>query len=333
MEAVDRQLADLFTAVYQPGFMLISTLVIVTFTVAPFVLLYLPVAYFFRKWSKIYMASAREIKRLNSNSRSPVFQSKRCCSLAGFPLTANRTSCADFNETLNGLTTIRAYGASDRFVQKNNIFLDFNTATLRCQDAAIRWFAMRMQFCSASIVLIATMYITVMQTRDPGSISAGMAGLTLSYAISSTLVCQAATAAFTALEVGMNSVERIQFYAEVDHEEDRLAGRIEAPPEPALTRALEPGGGWPWRGGIELRNVGASYRPELGRVLDGVSFTIHATQKVGVCGRTVSASSGLPSTVPHLSDAPLLSSGLGKIDAHAAAVPLPRVRRGLDPHR
>ena len=172
-----------------------------------------------------------------------------------------------------------------------------------------------------------------MQTRDPGSISAGMAGLTLSYAISSTLVCQAATIAFTALEVGMNSVERIQFYAEVDHEEDRLAGRIEAPPEPALTRALEPGGGWPWRGGIELRNVGASYRPELGRVLDGVSFKIHATQKVGVCGRTVSASSGLPSTVLHLSDTPLLSSGLGEIDADAAAVPLPRVRRGLDPHR
>ena len=45
--------------------------------------------------------------------------------------------------------------------------------------------------------------------------------------ISSTLVCQAATIAFTALEVGMNSVERIQFNAEVDHEEDRLAGRIE----------------------------------------------------------------------------------------------------------
>ena len=84
MEAVDRQLADLFTAVYQPGFMLISTLLIVCFTVTPFILLYLPVAYYFRKWSNIYKASAREIKRLNSNSRSPVFQSKRCCALVGF---------------------------------------------------------------------------------------------------------------------------------------------------------------------------------------------------------------------------------------------------------
>ena len=46
----------------------------VTIAVPLFPVLFLPVVYFYVKWAQIYRASAREIKRLNSISKSPVFQ-------------------------------------------------------------------------------------------------------------------------------------------------------------------------------------------------------------------------------------------------------------------
>ena len=114
---------------------------------------------------------------------------------------------------------------------------------------------MRLQLCSAFIVLICSLYIAF----NLDSLDAGTAGLALSYAISSTVVCQAATAAFTQLEVGMNSVERISNYAELEpegaennkiREADRDTQSLPLP-ETTLTtfcahatvRAMQPGGG------------------------------------------------------------------------------------------
>ena len=51
-----------------------------------------------------YRASARELKRLDSVLRSSVY--------------------SHFSESLSGLTTIRAYGESERFLQTNEKYID-----------------------------------------------------------------------------------------------------------------------------------------------------------------------------------------------------------------
>ena len=66
-----------------------------------------------------------------------------------------------FNETLNGLTTIRAFGSGDRFLESNRTHIDLNARTLKSADTAIRWFAMRLQLCSACIVFTTTLFITL----------------------------------------------------------------------------------------------------------------------------------------------------------------------------
>ena len=66
-----------------------------------------------------------------------------------------------FNETLNGLTTIRAFGSGDRFLESNRAHIDLNARTLKSADTAIRWFAMRLQLCSACIVFTTTLFITL----------------------------------------------------------------------------------------------------------------------------------------------------------------------------
>ena len=84
IDVTDNQLAGTFTGTMQPLFQLVSVVIVVEMAVPEFLLFYVPVMYFYIKFARIFRQSGREIKRLNSHSRSPVFQSKRCCSLVGF---------------------------------------------------------------------------------------------------------------------------------------------------------------------------------------------------------------------------------------------------------
>ena len=108
------------------------------------------------------------------------------------------------------------------------------------------------------------------------------AGLALSYALTSTLVLQGVIQTFTQLEVSMNSVERINFYTDV--EQERLVHAHQG--ADAATPAQ-----WPAQGRIEFRNVTARYRPELPLVLDDVSVVVEPGSNTGFCGRTGSGKS------------------------------------------
>lgn len=268
IDMADNQLAGVFTQTLQPFFQLISIVCLVEIAVPAFLLFYVPVMYWYVKYARIYRASGREIKRLNSNSKSPIFQ--------------------HFNETLAGLTSIRAFAASQRFLEVNRDHIDKNATTLKCADTAIRWFAMRLQLCSALIVLVTTLFITL----DPGHLDPATAGLALSYSLTSTLVLQAVIQSVTQLEVSMNSVERINVYCSVDQE--RL---LHVPAAGRGKTHVDPGGpGWPQRGRIEFRNATARYRAGLPLVLDDLTVTIEAGQNVGFCGRT---GSGKYTSTPH----------------------------------
>ena len=57
-------------------------------------------------FQRVYVTTARQIKRIDSVKRSPIYN--------------------NFNETLNGLSSIRAYNQADRFIDKAEKLLDAN---------------------------------------------------------------------------------------------------------------------------------------------------------------------------------------------------------------
>ncbi len=296
IDMADNQLAGVFTQTMQPLFQLLSIVWLVEMAVPWFLLFYVPVMHFYVKFAHIYRQSGREIKRLNSNSKSPIFQ--------------------HFSESLAGLTSIRAFGVSEKFLDVNRRHIDLNSTTLKVADTAIRWFAMRLQLCSALIVLTTTLFITL----DSGGLDPATAGLALSYSLTSTLVLQAVIQSLTQLEVSMNSVERINFYCEV--EQERL------PHVPTGRNHVEPGGpGWPQRGKIEFLNVTARYRAGLPLVLDNLTVTIEAGSAVGFCGRT---GSGKSSTMLTLFRVLELEVGRILIDGFdVATMPLDVLRKAI----
>ena len=122
--------------------------------------------------SSMYRSTVRELKRMNSISKSPIFQS--------------------FSETLEGLVSIRAFGSEQRFCEAAEARIDQNLLTLKVMEACRRWFAMRLQTCSAVLVAGAAMMVTANQAGYVGHpLEAATAGLAITYALNSILALQA----------------------------------------------------------------------------------------------------------------------------------------------
>ena len=158
------------------------------FIVAPLIPIYLDIQ------SK-YRNSSRDIKRISSNSLSPLY--------------------TQFTETLQGLTTIRSMGGSWRFKQDFSLKLEENIKAQVSSQAASCWLSMRLQLLGASIVggcgiLTA---LTSAHTSSPG-----MVGLAISYALSISSLLNGVLNAFTETEQEMISVERVSQYLKLQPE-------------------------------------------------------------------------------------------------------------------
>lgn len=111
------------------------------------------------------MRSSRELKRLDSVTKSPIY--------------------AHFSETLGGVSTIRAYGSNLRFLQENERRLDLNQRAYYPSVSSNRWLAMRLEFVG-SLVIFGSALFAVISVVHFKNIDAGLAGLSISYALTIT---------------------------------------------------------------------------------------------------------------------------------------------------
>lgn len=84
----------------------LATLVIISISTPPFVAVIIPLALLYIYIQRYYLRTSRELKRLDSVSRSPIY--------------------AHFQESLGGISTIRAYQQADRFEHENEERVDAN---------------------------------------------------------------------------------------------------------------------------------------------------------------------------------------------------------------
>jgi ABC-type multidrug transport system fused ATPase/permease subunit len=243
-----------------------------------------PLALAFAAVQRRYAASARELQRLESVARSPIF--------------------SGVSEALAGAATIRAYGERRRFERQHR---DALAAQLRayfaCQSAN-RWLALRTEGIAAAVVVAAA----AAALRSGSRVAPGLAGLSISYAM---LVCNALSwlvRATSMVETEIVSVERMKEFAELQ-------------PEPPLVIAdSRPPQGWPRLGAIALEAVSLRYAPGLPRVLDAVSLRVAGGEKLGVVGRTGAGKSSLLLALLRLTDAELMEGRICIDDVDTATI-------------
>src|SRR6218665_3865469 len=133
----------------------ISTFILISFEVPVFLIVAIIVLTIYYFIQKFYVATSRQLKRLESITRSPIY--------------------SHFGETLSGVFTIRAFGACEKFIHESDHRVDTNQRCYFPSFIANRWLALRLEFCGNLIVFFATAFAVF--SRDSFQKQPGFAGL------------------------------------------------------------------------------------------------------------------------------------------------------------
>ncbi|XP_077679517.1 ATP-binding cassette sub-family C member 2 isoform X2 [Eretmochelys imbricata] len=235
---------------------IISTLLMICLATPYFALIIIPLGIFYFFLLRIYVSTSRQLRRLDSVTRSPIY--------------------SHFSETVSGLSVIRAYGHQARFLQHNDRIMDINQKSVYSWIVSNRWLAIRQEFVGNLVVFFAALLAVI--TRD--SLGSGIVGLSISSALNITQTLNWLVRMTSELETNIVAVERVHEYTQVENE------------APWVTEQRPPPG-WPSKGEIQITDYQARYRPGLELVLHGLTCDIGSTEKVGVVGRTGAGKSSL----------------------------------------
>ncbi|GMM44325.1 hypothetical protein DAPK24_009000 [Pichia kluyveri] len=228
----------------------------------PFLIIYVFVFF------NVYQATSREVKRIEGVSRSFVF--------------------SNFDEMLQGLTTIKIYNSCERFMKRNDFNINKMNEAYFANISLMRWFSVPLHGAAATVNLI----VTMLCVSHAYPISAAGAGLLISYAIQFSMQIITCTRAIGQLEQLSSSVERVCEYATELPQE--------APYEKDIDQTLPPS--WPEHGKIQFKDVSLKYRPELPFVLKNMNLDIKPNEKIGICGRTGAGKSTIMTALYRLSE-------------------------------
>lgn len=225
---------------------------------------------------KLFRIGMRDLKRMESVSRSPVLS---------FVTT-----------TIQGLSTIHAFQKEKNFLYRFEELFNINNLCQHLCQAAMRWSAVRLD----SLVIASSCITALLVISFKNEISPAFAGLAMAYATQMTGVFQYTVRLMSETEVRFISVERISYYLKTLQKEGA-----------SRTVALKPADDWPSHGKIEFKAVQMRYRDELPLILIDISFSIKAGEKIGIVGRTGSGKSSLVVALFRLVE---ICEGIIKID-------------------
>ncbi|CAG8606010.1 17882_t:CDS:10 [Rhizophagus irregularis] len=253
-EDIDSTLTRTAGSFFHNVIMMIGTILVITAVTKEFIIasLVFSVAYVFL--GRIYAKCSRDMKRLDSVTKSPIY--------------------SHFGETIIGISTIRAYGATKRFMEEMLLRIDSNNRPFFMKCTLNRWLSVRFNILGSLLTFIAGVFILWNLDR----IDAGLAGLSMSFAMVFSKQIMWSVRNYAEFEMGLNSIERVCEFLEINQE----AAAIIEPRPPAS---------WPHNGNIKVENLLIRYSQELEPVLHHISFEIFGQEKVGIVGRTGSGKS------------------------------------------
>ncbi len=144
------------------------------------------------KIASIYVRAARDLKRINSVSHSPIYD--------------------QFSSVLTGLSTIRAFHRTDFYMKRMFGLIDNGAKTTWSLQLLSRWMSFRMGMLGA--VFVTAVAISVLL----GDIDSSLAGFALVFALRYTNILVRLLTNVTSIELGFNAAERVLEYVELKTE-------------------------------------------------------------------------------------------------------------------
>ncbi|KAF4524122.1 hypothetical protein B566_EDAN011859 [Ephemera danica] len=215
----------------------------------------------------VYLSTSRSIKRMEGVTRSPVY--------------------THLSASLQGLATIRAFGAENILASQFDHHVDFNSSAYYLFISAGRSFAYWLDLvCYAYFACVTLSFLGM-----GNNILGGTVGLAITQSIKLTKMFNWGMRQSAAVENSMTSVERVVEFCQIESE-----------PPLETQKDVEILQNWPENGEIIFENVSLTYPPSEEPVLRNVSFKIKACEKVGIVGRTGAGKSSLITALFRLSN-------------------------------
>jgi ATP-binding cassette subfamily C (CFTR/MRP) protein 1 len=189
---IDEVICRCFNMLFQNSARSLATVAIISYTTPPFIAVVVPLAFLYLYIQRYYLRTSRELKRLDSVSRSPVY--------------------AHFQETLGGISTIRAYQQQNRFIKENEFRMDENLKAYFPSINANRWLAVRLEFIG-SVIIMGAAGFSILSVVSGSGLSSGAVGLAMSYALQITQSLNWIVRQTVEVETNIVSVERTLEYS------------------------------------------------------------------------------------------------------------------------
>ncbi|KAK6815737.1 P-loop containing nucleoside triphosphate hydrolase protein [Apiospora arundinis] len=249
------------------------------------------ILYFLQKG---YLRTSRQLRLLDLEEKAPVF--------------------SHFLQTIDGLATTRAFDWTEAVLLRNHTLVDNAQKPFYLLLMVQQWLTLVLDLMVTGIALL----VVGISFRLRDSISAGLTGVALVQLISFAETLQILIRFWTTLETSIGAVQRVKDFSEKTPGED----------EPSHGEHPALASGWPAKGSVQFDSVSASYGVGDGvSVLDSISLTIEAGQKISICGRTGSGKSSILLALVRMLD---LSSGTIRVDGvDISTLPREEVRKRL----
>ncbi|AEO64822.1 uncharacterized protein THITE_2142625 [Thermothielavioides terrestris NRRL 8126] len=302
IDVMDKQLTESLRAAGTTVATLISIVVLIIVYYYYFAIALVPLLIVYVASAAYYRASALEIKRHESNLRSTVF--------------------AQFNEAVVGTTTIRAYGMQKTFSNRLIAAIDNMDSAYYLTFANQRWLGVRLDAIGVIFLVVTGILVVTNRFSVPPSIG----GLVLSYVVSITQTLLLAVRQIADAQNNMNSVERIHHYTTSIPDENSPDSDTNTPPTVRPATGLAPT--WPRHGAVTFNAVSMRYRPNLPLVLQNLTLSIAAGERLGIVGRTGAGKSSIMATLFRMTG-PLASGSIVIDGVDIATVELKELRSRL----
>ncbi|XP_069173762.1 ATP-binding cassette sub-family C member 3 isoform X2 [Procambarus clarkii] len=147
-----RGLASILSTVVMTMIVIVAATPIVSVFVVPIMCVYCFI-------QQVFVATSRQIKRIESNTRSPIF--------------------SHFSESIQGASVIRAYRKQDEFFNESLQLLENSLKPIYSNIATFRWLGVNLE----TIGNLITFSAAIMGVAGRDSISPGIVGLSVTYAL------------------------------------------------------------------------------------------------------------------------------------------------------
>lgn len=172
---------------------------------------------------RYYLRTSRQLRFLDIESKAPLF--------------------SHFLESLSGLVTIRSYGWAEKYCVRNAKHINDSQRPFYLLFCIQRWLELVVGLSVAGLAVL----LVGVAVATKGQISAGFIGVALVNIVTFSENLHALLTHWTVLETSIGAVSRVRTFAMTPSE--NLPGETDYPPN-----------NWPDKGGIEFKDVVASYK-------------------------------------------------------------------------